>query len=92
MGMGLTKSSFLCEGKRGTASQFGKCIENIESGLEQHRMEVSINALWFQGDRIFIRTASGEERSWSGFPGFLTLLWQSARNSSYNPLAFIGRN
>lgn len=26
-------------------------------------MEVSINALWFQDDRIFIRTDSGEERS-----------------------------
>lgn len=26
-------------------------------------MEISINAIWFQADRIFIQTASGEERS-----------------------------
>ncbi|MCF0075780.1 DUF2442 domain-containing protein [Dyadobacter sp. CY261] len=37
--------------------------ESIESGLERHSMEVSIKAVWFQADRIFIRTASGEERS-----------------------------
>ena len=26
-------------------------------------MEISIQAIWFQDDRIFIRTTSGEERS-----------------------------
>ncbi len=37
--------------------------ESIESGSEQHSMEINIKAIWFQDDRIFIRTTSGEERS-----------------------------
>ena len=28
-----------------------------------NEQEISIEAVWFQGDSIFIRTASGEERS-----------------------------
>lgn len=36
---------------------------SIESGLEQYSMEISIEAIWFLGDRIFIRTVAGEERS-----------------------------
>lgn len=37
--------------------------ESIESGFGQDNTEISIKAIWFQEDRIFIRTESGEERS-----------------------------
>ena len=37
--------------------------ESIESGSGQDNTEISIKAIWFQDDRIFIRTTSGEERS-----------------------------
>lgn len=63
MVMELTKNCFLCEGKRGADSQFGNVWESIEPGSEQHSVEISIQAIWFQDDRIFIRLASGEERS-----------------------------
>jgi hypothetical protein len=36
---------------------------SIEAGSGQDRMQISIKAIWFQDDRIFIRTASGEEQS-----------------------------
>lgn len=37
--------------------------DSIESGSKQDNTEISIKATWFQDDRIFIRTAAGEERS-----------------------------
>jgi len=37
--------------------------DSIEFGSGQDNTEISIKAIWFQDDRIFIRTASGEERS-----------------------------
>jgi hypothetical protein len=67
--------------------------ESIESGSEQHSVEISIKAIWFQDDRIFIRTASGEERSMplEWFQGFTMPPRRSASDLSFHPLAFIGR-
>ena len=51
-------------------------------------MEVSINALWFRNDRIFIRTASGEERSMplEWFPGLYNASLPERKQFELSPL------